>query len=281
MLKRRRITAALGITTATILALTGFGQTLADAGTSLKTVTVTLTPKTVTLSTGSSLHAGRYLFKVVVPSGSDTLQLARLAPGFSLAQANKDVNAAFGGNVPAVRIVDKKIHWYGGIGSAAGQPGLFVETLYAGTYYFTGQGANAVRAVHVFGTPPAGQGWVDQTSTLSAVKPNRWSVPASIARSGWTMFRNTAAEPHFIVLQQVKPATTYREVLAALKSNSQGPPPWALAGGTSTAVISPDTQMLFHYSLPAGKYVMLCFWPDDETGMPHALMGMYKFITLK
>jgi hypothetical protein len=280
-LRTNRIVAALGVVSALSLGLTGLGQGVADASTSLKTVTVTLSGKTVTLSTGNSLHAGRYIFKVVNNGEDDALQLLTLASGFTPAQANRDVGAAFGGNLPAIRTIDTKIHWFGGVDSSPGRPGYFAETLYAGTYYFTEQNGSAKTAVHVFGTPPGGQGWVDQTSTLVANQANRWAVPASIPRAGWTLFRNAAAEPHFIVFQQVKPETTYRQVLAALKSNSQAPPPWALSGSYNTSVVSPNTQMLFHYSLPAGKYVMLCFWPDDETGMPHALMGMYKFITLK
>jgi hypothetical protein len=26
---------------------------------------------------------------------------------------------------------------------------------------------------------------------------------------------------------------------------------------------------------------VMCFWPDDETGMPHAFMGMWKLISLR
>ena len=280
-MRKSRMVAGLGVVSALSLALTGVGQGVADASTSLKTVTVTMTAKSITVSAGSSLPAGRYIFKVVMPQGDDTLQFLTLAPGFTPAQAIKNVNAAFSGKVSAVRTVDTKIHWFGGVEASTNHPGYFAETLYAGTYFLTEQNGTAHTTLHVFGTPPGGQGWVNQTSALSAVKPNRFAVPASIPRSGWTLFHNSAAEPHFIVLQQVQPSTTYREVLAALKSNSQTPPSWALPATYSTAVVSPNTQMLFHYSLPAGKYVMMCFWPDDETGMPHALMGMYKFITLK
>jgi hypothetical protein len=280
-LRTNRMVAGLGVVSALSLGLTGLGHGVADASTSLKSVTITMNAKSITLSSGSSLHAGRYIFKVVEPNGDDSIQLVTLARGYSVAQAKSDINSAFGGKVSAVRTIDKKIHWFGGVEASTRHPGYFAETLYAGTYYLTEQGGNAITTLHVYGTPPGGQGWVNQTSTLGAVKPNRFAVPATIARTGWTMFRNTAAEPHFIEFQQVKPETTYREVLAALKSNAQTPPSWALPGSYGTAVISPNTQMLFHYSLPAGKYVMMCFWPDDETGMPHAVMGMYKFITLK
>jgi hypothetical protein len=33
--------------------------------------------------------------------------------------------------------------------------------------------------------------------------------------------------------------------------------------------------------MPAGRYVVACYWPDDDTGMPHAFMGMFKLITLR
>ena len=278
-MRKSRIVAGLGVISAMSLGLTGIGQGVADASTSLKTVTVAMSAKSVTLSTGTSLHAGRYMFKVASVD-DDTLQLLVLRAGYSEAQADKDFGAAFGGNVAAVKRIDNGIRFFGGVEAVNHHAGYFVETLYAGTYYFSGQNSNVRTKVHVFGTPPAGQAWVNSTSTLVANKSNRWAVPTSIPRSGWTLFRNEAAEPHFIVLQQVQPSTTYRQVVAALKSSSQAPPSWALPGTYSTAVVSPGAQMLFHYSLPAGKYVMLCYWPDDATGMPHALMGMYKFITL-
>jgi hypothetical protein len=27
--------------------------------------------------------------------------------------------------------------------------------------------------------------------------------------------------------------------------------------------------------------VLLCWWPSDENGMPHAMMGMFRFINLR
>jgi hypothetical protein len=35
------------------------------------------------------------------------------------------------------------------------------------------------------------------------------------------------------------------------------------------------------YNLPRGTYVLICFVSDEETGMPHALMGMHKVVILK
>jgi hypothetical protein len=30
-----------------------------------------------------------------------------------------------------------------------------------------------------------------------------------------------------------------------------------------------------------GRYAVACFIPDAQTGMPHALMGMYREVTVK
>ena len=280
----RRTMAALSITALASSVLVGLAPSSALAAAAPPTVTVTMSGKTLSISTGTSLHAGRYLIKVVVPSGDDTLQLAKLAaPGYSFAQASKDVNSAFGGNIAAIRRVDKNIHWLGGAEGTPGHPGMFVETLYAGSYVFLAQNANAVLHVRVFGTPRGQQTWVNQTSTISTTPANRFSSPPILPRAGWTLFRDGSDEPHFLSMQQVKPGTTLQEVLAFLhspQSQQQQQPPWALPATTSAGVISPHTQILFHYSLPAGRYVLFCFWPDDRTGMPHALMGMVKLVTL-
>jgi len=34
-------------------------------------------------------------------------------------------------------------------------------------------------------------------------------------------------------------------------------------------------------TLEAGTYVLLCFVPDIESGMPHAYHGMYQVITVE
>ena len=65
-----------------------------------------------------------------------------------------------------------------------------------------------------------------------------------------------------------------------------GGPIWLLVlqcafANTAVGVISPKYGETFHYSLPAGKYLIRCYWPDDDTGMPHAFMGMWKLIWLK
>jgi hypothetical protein len=78
----------------------------------------------------------------------------------------------------------------------------------------------------------------------------------------------------------VKQSTTNKDVRDYAASGSEKPPSWGLPEATGSAVISPGTTQVFHYSLPAGKYLVACFWPSKDTGMPHFAMGMWKLVEL-
>lgn len=255
--------------------------TAASAAAPLPTLTVTMSANGISTSSGTTVHAGRVMIRVVSTGGEHDLQLAKLARGYSLAQASKDFAGLFGpGNVPAVRRVDRNVHFLGGASVTPGHPALFAETLYAGTYQLIDTNGPAHSVLNVVGTPPR-RGWVAQSSTIIGNRQDRFQSPATLPHTGWTLFRDTSDEPHFIVLQQVKPGTTAKQIGDFLASGSNGAPPFALAGSASSGIVSGGTQMLWHYALPAGRYAMLCFWPDDATGMPHANMGMYKLVTLR
>lgn len=283
-LPTRRRVAAAATAIATVALTTGAAvgslATEANALSSPRVITATMSAKAVRLSVGGSVHAGRVIFTVVSPSGDHVLQLARLAPGYRLAEAGRDINLAFSGNLKAIHRVDTLIHWFGGADARPGHPGRFAETLYAGTYLAIDQNSNAHTWLHVFGAPTP-TAWIRAGSLISAWNHGFSTAPAVLPRSGWTLFRDTADEPHFLDIEQVKASTTATMVRSYLHSGAQGSPPWALAAGTGSGVISPHTQILFHYNLPAGKYLLMCWWPDDKTGMPHALMGMWKLVWLR
>ena len=93
-------------------------------------------------------------------------------------------------------------------------------------------------------------------------------------------FANQADQPHFLVIQRVKDSTTNAKVRKFINSGGQGNPSWVLKASTESGVVSPGKSQLFRYDLPAGKYLVACFWPDYFTGMPHAFMGMWKLVTL-
>jgi hypothetical protein len=66
-----------------------------------------------------------------------------------------------------------------------------------------------------------------------------------------------------------------------IKSGAQGAPTWALPGSAGSGVISPRHSQVLRWNLKPGKYLVACFWPDRDTGMPHFFMGMWRFVTIK
>jgi hypothetical protein len=91
---------------------------------------------------------------------------------------------------------------------------------------------------------------------------------------------NKAEEPHFPVLNEVQESTTTQDVLDYIALNTQDPPSWALPAGAEAGVISPGHTFIWKYSLPKGKYIVMCFWPSKTNGMPHFSMGMFRLFHL-
>jgi hypothetical protein len=66
-----------------------------------------------------------------------------------------------------------------------------------------------------------------------------------------------------------------------IKSGANGQPPFQLHGSNGLGVISPGRVGAWRIDMPAGRYLIACFWPDRFTGMPHFLMGMWNLVDLK
>jgi hypothetical protein len=279
--RRSRVAAAALSTVAlTIGGLAGAADAAASAPAKVPTVVVHMTSKSVTLSTGSKLHAGRVLFKVVSAKGEHDLQIARLHSGYTLQQAGADLNQAFGGDVAAVRRVDKNITFRGGAEAEPKSPGHFATVLKKGRYVFLDQDTNSYTWVNVVGSAPA-RAAVPTDGSITTYTYGFANSPDKLPASGAATIANRSDQPHFVVLQQVKSNTTRKMVRKYFQGSSEGQPSFALKASTSSGVLSPKKSEVFQYNLPAGKYVVACFWPDKDTGMPHAAMGMWKLLWLK
>ncbi|WP_030056430.1 MULTISPECIES: hypothetical protein [Streptomyces] len=95
--------------------------------------------------------------------------------------------------------------------------------------------------------------------------------------------RNEADELHEMVVQPVKPGTTDADIKAFFDATAKGqhpaPPFTGLPSGLGA--ISPgDTATFEAKHLQPGTYVLLCFIPDDKTGVPHAFLGMHEVVEL-
>jgi hypothetical protein len=229
-------------------------------------------------SSGNTIRPGTYTFKVVSADGRDhTVQIARLHQGYTLAQARADLDKSFGGDTAAIRRIDDRITFRGGA-EAHRKPGWFSTTLYATRYLVIDQNSDVVRYLTVTGSRRAGS--APATAGRSTAYSYGFGSSRRLPAHGWVRLFNQSDQPHFWVVQRIKEGTTARQVKRYFASGSEKNPPWLLRAGTDSGVISPYYGQNMHLDLPVGEYLTACFWPDDDTGMPHALMGMWQIVHL-
>ena len=272
---------AAAVTAASLGAAAVVGGTAAGASAraGIPTVTVHIGGGHIGVIGGNTLHAGRIHFRVITGAGTHILQIARLRHGYTLQQAGQDLDQAFRGNTDAIARVDDNIGFRGGALARPDKPGGFVVTLRRGTFYMFDQNSSAgPKKLNIVGDVAPRPSFPHQ-SKITAFSYGFDSAPLTIPASGTVYFFNQADQPHFLEMQRVQDGTTDAQVRAFVK-HPAGNPPWGLRAGTGAGVISPGTGQMLQYHLPAGEYLLACFWPDRFSGMPHFFMGMWKLIHL-
>lgn len=248
-------------------------------------ITVHVMPNKITYSGAHTRAAGRFRFTVETGDHKDqnTLVLLSLRAGYSIQQAQHDVTAVMSASGPAdpklVRRIDTRIIWWGGTFA----PGQLSVILPAGHYVLIDEApGNAMAELTVTGSlhtlapypkPSAG------IYATSRIHGDRFDVTrTTLPADGWVSFTNKTDEPHFVSLQHVRSWVTDSDVAKGLSAAT--PPSWTLSAEYDGAPISPGHHIRFSLHLPPGKYLLTCWWPDAYTGMPHALMGMWRLITV-
>ncbi|HEU5038851.1 MAG TPA: hypothetical protein VFT70_17725 [Nocardioides sp.] len=296
---RAGLTAAALVISTTGLA--GAGSLTADASApsasdSTTTARAALPKLTFTISKSGTIklthgpktfRPGRVAFTVKSKSRNATLGFSRFDKGYSFKHFRSDLVTAFSkGDMKRLKNAIRHTSFYGGYG--AGPGGTMSGTVVlprAGTYTLYNFGGNAPKSpltLRVKGAPqkrPAPK----SDGTITAVNGLRFGGSSSLPHQGTLTFRNKAKDsPHFLDLIQVEPGTTKQDVDDYFQSGSQDPPDFFIADAGSTEVVGPGQSMTWNYDLPAGTYVELCFFPDPNMdGMPHAMMGMTRVITLQ
>jgi hypothetical protein len=241
-----------------------------------------------------SVKAGSIQFRVntSVPqsNGGSDISLFRLSPGKSLNDVLADFQEEFGSNpAKGTRDLTRDIDVHGLADVVHGYTMVVTENLSPGTYYLFDSGVTPPSGPSSFkrftvGSDRSGVAQTsDRTSALTVrltsadtfVAPRNWPHDATVTVA------NVSDTLHFMNLQPVKDGTTDKQVQDYFDSGSQSPPPFLKQGPSSGAdVQSPGNSLQLTYDLPAGTYVLLCFIADDQTGMPHALMGMHKVVVI-
>lgn len=236
---------------------------------------------TFTVAPSKTFEAGRVTFAFTAAQHEHTMQLAKLHKGYSPSDLSRDISAGLEkGNLAAMRRLDHRVTWLGGATSRGGKTGFFNTAVPAGTIWAFDQDGNG-SAKFTVTSPKLTRASEPSSVVVRATQSHRWVAPRVLPANGWIKLRNTADQPHFLAMVEVKPGTTGRDVRKYIKSGSQKNPPWALKPGTDSGVFSPGTTTEFQLDLPAGKYLLACFWTDYKTGMPHFNMGMWKLVHLK
>jgi len=248
-------------------------------------VRLTMLHRVIVVTGGTHLRPGTTIFQVRAHSGEHTAQIVRLHAGYTTKQFRKDAAAGLdnGSNLAAIHRLDHRMSWLGGATTNKYGDGEFAVRLRVGRYLVLDQDGNDFVPLNVSGAslhsaPPIA------TATFVGTAADRWTTPHSIPHDSWIELKDTSTEPHFLGLQKVKASTTHKQVAAfvrhVVKTGQETNPPWIVGPHTDSGVFSRHTRVGLHVNLPRGKYLVLCFWPSKDNGMPHFLMGMWKLINL-
>jgi hypothetical protein len=269
--------------------------TTAQAAGSIPIVTLAVAGDQATVSQ-ATMRPGVVEFRVgktfVVPGPQGGPDALTVVATDQLDVVLADLGAVFGGNpedpasLTAAAAAMRDIHsistWYGG----AGPEGVWQVNLPAGTYTVFGVQSTAMGMAKpvtftVAGAPRTAALHATQATfrAVGDVGSNKWTFRQAGDRPvEWITFANSAKELHFLDAFGVKPSTTSAMVRKAVASNA--PPKFATGTGFHFDVISPGVRVAIKGELDAGTYVVDCFIPSESDGMPHAVMGMWKLITV-
>lgn len=247
--------------------------------------TVTRTGKLRLNSAPQDFRAGLLRYEVTGKGQGGSLSIIRLDRGYSFADYRSDLKSSFStGDMKPLKRVLNKVTFLGGVNVGGGETARGTMTLPRAGKYIAYNFGNLPKSPQpiVADGPRADRPQPDVAGTIKTLDGNRFGGTRSLPTSGELRFKNASSDsPHFLELIQVAEGTTRQDVVDYFQSGSEEPPPWYVADGISTDVVGPGKSMTLKYDLPAGTYVELCFFPDvNMGGMPHAVMGMARIITI-
>jgi hypothetical protein len=246
----------------------------------------------MTVDTVNPRQAGRVTFEVTTTTDEERdFQIARIPSSVSLDQVVDLVERGLETDGPpdlnALRTFNRVVTLLGGVNALPGLTASVTLTLAPGVYYLVDTTNSAREALPVAKRLEV-RGPIAPTafaaSAIVTFAPGHRFVTTHLPADGTILVRNRDDEPHFMFLEPVASNATnsliqsiFDRVIAGDESafeqfpGRDGP-------ATGTGIISPGYQTAFTYHLTPGLYDMACFWPDAETGMPHAFMGMHQVV---
>jgi hypothetical protein len=278
---RKHVAIGLMAATAVVGAVATVPSAAGAAGVApVPVVPVHVTNNGITVGAHNVITAGRTIFHVTTGKGVHQINIVKLKKGYSLPQFGQDIGKAFGGDVKAINRVDRRTVLRGGTEAGPKNPGAFSANLPAGNFYFIDVNTNKLAAVKVVGKATPRKA-IPNGGTIGLYTYGFVTNRPALPHAGWVHLVNNADQPHFVQFQKVKESTTNAQVRKYFKNHAQGQPSFGLRPNFGTGVMTQGQNSDVYLNLPAGKYLIACFWPDFRTGMPHALMGMWKLLVLR
>jgi hypothetical protein len=191
-----------------------------------------------------------------------------------LDRAFKLLGTAFSGgpgSADAMKKFDRIVTIYGGGHSGA----RWQVKLTEGAYYVLDIKTNALTTFRVKGEKRPAK-MMRPDSTITTTKDNQFETSGRLM-GPWIAFHNHSREIHFMDAARVAERTTGSDVRKALESPKD--PKWIRPGGFTFEVESPGVKTVYRQDVDDGKYLLACFMPSEEQdGVPHAMMGMWKLV---
>jgi hypothetical protein len=179
--------------------------------------------------------------------------------------------------------------WGGGAFAMPGVPGEIVVTLTPGQWYIVGGPESGAMPVSLTVTgdeaasPTAG---TEITADVEVTADNEnghfyFEIPENLAAGDqiWKV-TNSGDQPHEMFITKTPRRLTLDEVNTLITLPEGELPPEGMPNPAEfqdmggIAPISGDQTVYAEFNLEPGAYVAICFMPDKENGMPHALEGM-------
>ncbi|WP_037604289.1 hypothetical protein [Streptacidiphilus rugosus] len=244
------------------------------------------------------VRAGFVTFSVSTKDANGhELQGLQLHKGVTIARIVADIRKAVSNNpseaAAGIRAVERDATVVGG---AAVEPSTVVDAtipLTRGTYYFfdfsqffvPNAPAPTFHRLEVNcafrGTTPWHRAEIDQVETR---KGPRFEGPSNLDLDAPILVRNKADEIHEAMFQRVNPGVTNAKLTAFFAAVAAGKNPgfnpFAESASRGLAAMSPGREQVLSFHPKSGRYALLCFIPDDRSGIPHAFLGMHEVVRL-
>lgn len=236
----------------------------------------------------ASVEANRYLVKVTGPKDSDLDTVGAIflqGPDDMTAQQIYDSVKDHPQDMPDWYL---KAHWNGGATVGPDGTGWTVLDLDAGKWIVTTINGTTLGAdFEVTGELPS-----DLTNPESNVTVELAEMSITVTEGAFAAgdnvlhLHNVGGAIHFLDIGKIPDGTTHDEVAELMNFEMTGTP---AANGLTENDMTPvghveqmsgQLQQWVPMTLEAGTYFLACWVPDAETGMPHALMGMWDVVTI-